>query len=69
LCDEISGAEWESVLEAQSCGAALIASAHGEGVRDVLARPGMKKLVTSGAFPLTVELKRGLPPEIKEFSP
>ena len=68
LCDEISGAEWESVLEAQSCGAALIASAHGDGPQDVLARPGMKKLAGSGAFRLTAVLRRGEPPEIKEFS-
>ena len=68
ICDEISGAEWESVLEVQNCGAALIASAHGESPADVLARPGMKKLLSSGAFALTAVLKRGGPPEIKEFS-
>ncbi|MBO4277632.1 MAG: hypothetical protein J5925_04485 [Clostridia bacterium] len=69
LCDEISGAEWESVLETQNCGAALIASAHGESIADVLSRPGMEKLLRCGAFALTVLLKRGFPPEIKGFSP
>lgn len=62
ICDEISGSEWESVLETQNCGVALIASAHGSDIGSVARRPGMKRLIDSGAFGLCVCLHRGETP-------
>ena len=67
ICDEISGAECESVLEAQNSGVALVASAHGENVGSLTKRPEMKRLLDSGVFGLTVRLERGTAPVIERY--
>lgn len=64
ICDEISGAECEELLDCVNCGTAAVASAHGTRLEDLLARPGMKKLISSGAFGVCVTLDRDRAPEV-----
>jgi len=59
ICDEISASECEAVIEAQSTGVCLIASAHCDGISSLLKRGRMKELVYSGIFPLCVTLGEG----------
>ena len=50
ICDEISPAETEVILEAQHTGVQLIASAHCENPSDLLHRGRMREMLTSGIF-------------------
>ena len=52
ICDEISADEVEQVIEAQSTGVPLIASAHCERPSDLLKRGKLKKLIELELFPL-----------------
>ncbi|MBQ3231059.1 MAG: hypothetical protein IJB49_08600 [Clostridia bacterium] len=56
VCDEISPNETEPLLEAQSTGVCLIASAHCGSPSELLKRGRMKMLLESGIFPLCVRL-------------
>ncbi len=56
ICDEIAPKDTSSLLEAQNTGVHLIASAHCETPLDLMKRGGMRALIESGIFPLSVIL-------------
>ena len=57
--DELSGeAELEMAREAAFCGVALFATAHGDGLESLLARPGFGALLEAGAFQWCITLNR-----------
>ena len=56
-CDELGGAaDAAAVAEAGRCGVTLLATAHGGSVRDLLARPGLRSALDTGAFALAARL-------------
>ena len=69
--DEIGGPEdAAAILEASRCGVRVIATAHGESVREVRRRQGMGALFQEGIFQKTVVLTApGCPPVIGEEEP
>ncbi len=56
ICDEIGSGEVDSILEAQTSGVSLIASAHCITPADLMKRGRFSRLIESGVFPLTVTL-------------
>ena len=57
--DEITVPEdVETILQAAGCGVALLATAHGESVKDLALRPIYRKLMENGVFQQIVLLKR-----------
>ncbi len=58
LCDELGAEEANSVMEAQSCGVPLIASAHASSLAGLLQRPAFARLHEAGIFRLYVGLER-----------
>ena len=56
ICDEITANELDSVIEAQSSGVSLIASAHCESVSELRHRGRMNALANAEIFPLCVPL-------------
>ena len=61
VTDEIGGPEDAQCLaEAARCGVAVIASAHGASIEDLLARPALRKTLDEGVFD-TVALLGGSP--------
>ncbi len=59
ICDEIAGeADARAVLDCVSSGVAVIASAHGESLEEILRRKHLRQLIDSGVFPTMVGLYR-----------
>ena len=59
ICDEIGGYEEAlSILETQSCGVPLIASAHGGSLAEIFSRGSVKILAESGVFGAYIYVKR-----------
>ncbi|MBP3655308.1 MAG: Flp pilus assembly complex ATPase component TadA [Clostridia bacterium] len=59
VCDEIGGEEEaEAIEDAARCGAALLASAHAEGMDAMTMRPSLLRLHQAGVFAVTVCLNR-----------
>ena len=56
ICDEISAGEVDAVIEAQSSGVVLIASAHCKAPSELARRGRMKRLIEGEIFPLCVVL-------------
>jgi|LSQX01.3.fsa_nt_gb stage III sporulation protein AA len=56
ICDEISDAEVEGIIEAQNSGVCLIASCHGESLEGIMKRPHIHKMTEKGIFRLFVRL-------------
>ena len=51
VCDELGREEdAEAMLDAVRCGAGVLASAHADGISDLLARPMLRRLFDAGAF-------------------
>lgn len=51
VCDELGREEdVQAMLDAVRCGVGVLASAHADGMEDVLARPMLRKLFDAGAF-------------------
>ncbi len=57
-CDEISETDAEAILKAQNCGVPLLATAHGESLKGILQRDGIRRLHEKGVFGLYVRIKR-----------
>jgi len=59
ICDEIGGYEEAlSILETQSCGVPLIASAHGGSLSEIFSRGSVKILAENGVFGAYIYVKR-----------
>ena len=59
VCDEIGGVdEARAIISAQNCGVPLLASAHGESVRSIMRRDGIRELHLAGVFGAYVGIKR-----------
>ncbi len=57
VCDEIGGSdEVASILDGLNAGVKVVATAHGDGIRELLKRPQILKLLESGAFKKLVRL-------------
>lgn len=56
ICDEISAAEVDAVIETQNCGVSLVASAHCKTPRELLLRGRLKEIADPNRFPLCVIL-------------
>lgn len=51
VCDELGReADAEAMLDAARCGVGVLASAHADGLEDLLARPVLRRLFDAGAF-------------------
>ena len=59
ICDEITAEESQSIIEAQSTGVCLIASAHCKSPTDLARRGRMRELLEQEIFPLCVLLDYG----------
>ncbi|MBQ8746716.1 MAG: hypothetical protein IJZ08_02485 [Clostridia bacterium] len=59
ICDEIAGeADARAVLDCVTSGVAVVASAHGESLNEILKRQYLRQLVDAGVFPVMVGLYR-----------
>ena len=68
VCDEIGDLrEAQEILEAHGCGVPLLATAHAASVRELLSRPGMRRLHEAGCFGAYVRLRRGKIPFSFDF--
>lgn len=57
-CDEIGGpGDARALAEVARCGVGVLATAHAGGVADLLARPGLRAALRSGAFAYAVPLR------------
>lgn len=59
VCDEIGASEVRAVMEASNCGVPVIASAHADTVRALMARDGMRELHRRAVFGSYVRIGRG----------
>lgn len=60
VCDEIGGeADAAAIEDAARCGAALLASAHADGIDAMTARPSLLRLHRAGVFAATVCMDKG----------
>ena len=51
VCDEIGGrGDAEAILDAARCGAAVLASAHADGIEAMAGRPVLAELGAAGSF-------------------
>lgn len=69
FCDEISTeGDINAILESLGCGVKFCASVHGNDLEDLWKRPGIKKLLESGAFRYAVILEGSeMPGKIREI--
>ncbi len=59
VCDEIGDlAEAKEILSVNSCGVPLLASAHGDSLSELLARPGIRALHEAHCFETYVRIRR-----------
>lgn len=59
VCDELGRTEdVQAVLDAARCGAGLLASAHADGLEDLLSRPALRSLFDADAFERYIHLGR-----------
>ena len=59
VCDEIGDeAEAVAIIAAQNCGVPLLASAHGDTLRGLLRRSGIRALHNAGVFGAYVRIER-----------
>lgn len=66
ICDEIGGMqEAEAMLSAQNCGVPFVATAHGDSVRSLMKRTGIRRLHESGVFEYYVGITRA--PYVTDF--
>ena len=59
VCDEIGAREVGALVEACNCGVPVIASAHADSMRALLARDGMRELHRRAVFGSYVRIRRG----------
>ncbi|MEG1547809.1 MAG: stage III sporulation protein AA [Clostridia bacterium] len=59
ITDEIGGkADADAIMDAATCGVAVIASAHARNVDELKQRESLMKLITNGCFKCLIELSR-----------
>ncbi len=59
FCDEIAGQEDAAAIsQCAAAGVAVVASAHGGSIEDILTRPELRELISQGVFPTLVGLYR-----------
>lgn len=59
ICDEIgSGEEAAALLSVRSCGVPIIASAHGDNIRELIMRKGIRELHEARLFGIYIHLRR-----------